>query len=315
MKRIDLARSVEHILRSSGFYVSDSNMVSGISFDLIARRDDILLVIKIFSNIDSLDKKTAEELKVIAKLLDASPLVVGEKSTSKPLESGVMYRRYDIPIISVGTLYDFFIEGVGPLIEAGKGGYYVTIDGEKLKRARLVKRISLRIIADLAGVSKRSILAYEKGGMRTTVDIAINLEELTGEELIKEQDILKKRYAQAEEGPISLEGLSPLEKEIIAFLLDIGCKVIPLRHSQLNALTKEESHTILTGMSEEGHKLKEKAKIISTIAKITEKPSVFFLEKEINRKSMEGIPIIHKKELKRISDPSQIIEIIIERSE
>lgn len=317
MKRVEIIGRTKEILQKVGFYVSSTSLLSGMSFDIIARRDKTLLVIKILSNIDSLDKEIAEKLGTLAKLLDGSPLVVGYRSTASVLEAGVQYKRYNIAIITLETLYDFFVEGTPPMMEAGKGGYYVSIDGKQLERVRLQKKISLSVLANTTGVSKRTIQQYEKG-MRTTIDIALRLEELTGEELIEEQNILKQKYEKAEEfdeSSISLEGLSSLEKEIIGFLVEIGCKVLPLRHCKVNAITKGKKDLIITGMNDHPQKLKEKARAISTLSKITEKPSVFFLEKEMKRRNVEGIPLIHKRELKRISDPEQIIEIIIERSE
>jgi len=317
MKRAEIIGRTKKILQKVGFYVSSTSLLSGVSFDIIARRDNALLVIKALSNIDSLDKEIAEKLGLLARLLDGSPLVIGHRSTAGVLEAGIQYKRYNIPIITVETLYDFFVEATPPLIEAGKGGYYVTLNGRHLEQVRLKKKISLSILASAAGVSKRTIQQYEKG-MRTTIDIAIKLEELTGEELIREQDILQQKYETAEEiegGTISLEGLSSLEKEIISFLMEIGCQVVPLRHCKVNALTKGKRDLIITGMDQHPQKMKEKAQAIATLSKITEKPSVFFLEQEIRRQSIEGIPLIHKKELKRLSDPEQIIEIIIERSE
>ena len=230
----------------------------------------------------------------------------------------MLYKRYELPIISSETLFDYFVEDTAPMVEAGKGGYYVSINGRALEQVRLEKKISLSFLASEAGVSKRTIQQYEKG-MRTTIDIAIKLEELTGEELVQEQTILKRRYDDVEdsneEGEISLKGLSSLEQEVIGFLLDIGCKVHPLMHGKVSALTREKKNLIITGMSQQPQRLKAKAQAISVLSKITERPSVFFLERDIRRTSLNGIPVIHKKELKRISDPDQIIEIIIERSE
>ncbi len=316
MKRLELVEAAEQLLRRAGFHVSSSSLITGVSFDIIARRDNTLLTIKVLANVDSLDKQIAHELKLLASLLDASPLVVGFRSTAGALEQGVMYKRYDIPIVSLNTLCDFFLENVPPMVEAGKGGYYVTLDGRHLEKVRLEKRISLSILANSTGVSKRTIQQYEKG-MRTTIEIALKLEEITGEELIQEQDLLNQRYETAADlgaGPISTEGLSSLEREIIDVLLEIGCKVVPLHHCQMNALTKEKKNLIITGVDEGPAHLKERAKAFASLARITEHPSVFFLERDIRKKSLEGIPIIHKRELKRIGGSEEIIEIIIERS-
>ena len=60
-------------------------------------------------------------------------------------------------------------------------------------------------------------------------------------------------------------------------------------------------------------KLEEKAHFISGISKIIEKHAVVFTDKEINKKNLQGTPIIGKKELKKIHDPEDVFTLILER--
>src|SRR5207237_476696 len=81
---------------------------------LVARRDDTLLILKVFQNVDALSRGTAQELKAIARTLEGSPLVVGERSGTGPLEDGVIYSRFGVPILCRSTLLEFLEEGVAP---------------------------------------------------------------------------------------------------------------------------------------------------------------------------------------------------------
>ncbi|HUJ78580.1 MAG TPA: hypothetical protein VLX64_06195, partial [Thermoplasmata archaeon] len=76
-------RAIERIralLESAGFYVTDAHHVRPTSFDLLARRDSLLLIVKVLKNIDALDPEEAGRLRALAALFPAAPLVVGQTS-------------------------------------------------------------------------------------------------------------------------------------------------------------------------------------------------------------------------------------------
>ena len=79
------------------------------------------------------------------------------------------------------------------------------------------------------------------------------------------------------------------------------------------ALSKEKEKILLTCVQEYNKKLIEKAHFISSISKITEKHAVVFTNKDINKKNVEGTPIIITKELKKIRDPEDVFSLILER--
>ena len=77
MHRDELIEAVRSILARSGFYVSRPLNMRGISFDIVARLDERLLVIKILSNVDALSKENADEMSTLAEALGAPPLLLG----------------------------------------------------------------------------------------------------------------------------------------------------------------------------------------------------------------------------------------------
>ncbi len=59
----------------------------------------------------------------------------------------------------------------------------------------------------------------------------------------------------------------------------------------------------------------KKAHIVSRISQITEKHAALFTDTDIKgTTNVHGTAIIRKKELKKITAPDEIIELIIERS-
>jgi len=70
---------------------------------------------------------------------------------------------------------------------------------------------------------------------------------------------------------------------------------------------------LLTCVHKYDKKLQKKAQVISSISKITEKHAVLITDKEVSKTNIEGTPLLIKKELKKIREPEEILELIIER--
>lgn len=71
MQRDDLIHGVRDTLQKVGFTVSKPLNMRSISFDIVARREKALLLIKILSNVDAFSKDNAEEVKTLADALGA----------------------------------------------------------------------------------------------------------------------------------------------------------------------------------------------------------------------------------------------------
>ena len=93
-----------------------SNIYDRSCFDILARRDDILIILKIYKNIDSLTQTQAEELSKVAGTFLASPIIIGLKSKHNYLEEDVVYERYELPVISPQTLCNIIANEIHPEI-------------------------------------------------------------------------------------------------------------------------------------------------------------------------------------------------------
>src|SRR6266516_2537321 len=62
MKRDRLLEETREALAKTGFFLSRPHGERGLSFDLVARRDDTLLIVKVLQNVDALARETAHEL-------------------------------------------------------------------------------------------------------------------------------------------------------------------------------------------------------------------------------------------------------------
>ncbi len=314
MTRREVSTEIRTMLSNLGFSVSEQHSIRSISFDIVARKDDILLIIKVLGNVDAFSRDNAKEMRILANLLGASPIIIGAKSSTGDIEDGIVYFRFGIPIISMLTCEDFFVEEVPPFVFAAPGGLYVHMDGDLLRKIRERNKQSLGTLAEAARVSRRSIQLYESG-MGAMVDAALRIEEFLAEPIIIPVNLFScppNPEDETSQWIDSFEAFEGLEREVFNHLNLLGYRILSTKRSPFDALTKDSKTLILTSFERNDGMLAKKAKVVTNISKVVEKHSVIFVEKS-RRKNLEGTPLIDKKELKNIDDSQGIIELILER--
>ncbi|MBN1109555.1 MAG: helix-turn-helix domain-containing protein, partial [Methanomassiliicoccales archaeon] len=224
MQRDELIRSVRELLLRSGFKASLPLRLRSIAFDIVARRDQSLLLVKVLTNIDAFSKENAEELKVLAEALEGSVMLIGERSGSGELEQGIVYSRFDIPIVSYSTLKDLLMEDEPPFIFAAPGGLYVRLDSSLLHRLREERGVSLGTLAEVAGVSRRTIQMYETG-MGAMIDAALRLEDFLGKPIVVPVDPMGYHPKAQECKPLDIEKCDEFGRNIYGMLMQLGLLV------------------------------------------------------------------------------------------
>ncbi|MEF8831917.1 MAG: transcriptional regulator [Candidatus Thermoplasmatota archaeon] len=312
MNRLQLIKEVREVLSKAGFYLSKREYQDTMPFDIIARKDDRLFVISISVNADSSRMRETEQLKILNDALDAFPLFISWIGGQRKLKQGVVYSRKGIPLMSPETFKDMILEGVPPYVFSAPGGLYVKMDSNLLKKARKEKKIPLSRLADIAGVSRKSIQKYEKG-MGADLEVALKLQEFLSEDLILpinpfEREDYEKEYE------ISLDHYSGVERVIFESLLSIGYSIVPTCECPFEAITEDEEKVFLSGIgAKEDGRLKKKAKIVSNLSDVTEKDPVIFIQHKTSQMNIEGIPLIQKDELSKIEDKGEVSELLAER--
>jgi putative transcriptional regulator len=309
--REQLIQRIRDTLSKCGFYLSDPHTLRSISFDIVARRDRQLLMIKALCNIDSLSEEDAGELKLLCTALGASPMVIGLHSSSATLEDGILYSRFGIPIVSEKSFDEFLMEGVPPFVYAAPGGLYVRIDGEMLRSLRQARSISLGRLAEAAGVSRKAIQMYESG-MGAMVDIAARIEDFLNEPIVMPLDPF--RYtAEVAKALKTFEDFEGLNKDIFEMLNEIGYSVVPTRKAPFEAIASEDEFMLLTGIGQDPKATEKKAKVVGNISRVTEKRSVVIIQKKSSVQAIDGTPLVTKDELRRADDADDLLELILKR--
>jgi len=307
MEKEIMLREIREILARGGFEIGEP-LFKSISFDLIARGRDRLLILKALINIDALRSEIARELKILAKELEASPIVIGKRSAMGEILDGVIYSRHGIPILSLDTFKDFIIEGEYPMVYASPGGFYVNINGELLRKIRIERGISLGQLAKVAGVSRKTIQLYEEG-MNATVDSALRLEDYLNVPLIETIDILDFNRYEEERYPYTPRNY----EDIYQKLIEIGYDVFFTFKCPFEALSKDNRDIFLTGIGRDTKKIRYKALNLKILTHILEKEAFIIVEKS-KYEEIEGVPIIEKEELMEINRKEEIRKMVRERS-
>ncbi len=313
-KELLITRAIA-ILGRAGFVISERCDIRPRSFDIAARRDNLLLLVKVISNIDGLNEETTREMQFLSKHLNGYPIVIGEKTRDHSLETGVVYFRYGVPAIDINTVHDYLIDGLPPLVYAEHGGLYVNIEGSILKEERIRKNISLGALASLLGVSRRTISKYEDGGMAASVDVALRLEEILGMGFTVAVDLFEKLDSSAQKKANVAKEYS----NIFSMLKNMGFEVLPISQAPFDAVSQSGSRrdetTILTGVGECTRNMMKKAHLMSSISEVANTQSMLIVHGASKAKNIERTVLVEDKELRKYSDKDDFIDLLQERGQ
>ncbi|MGM0604116.1 MAG: transcriptional regulator [Halobacteriota archaeon] len=317
MSRSALVGNVAAMLEDAEFLVSERCAVRPKSFDLAARRGEDLVLLKILGNIDALNAETGAELRRLGDYLSATPLVIGLRTRDQELKPGVVYFRHGVPVFHPETAFDLFVEEVPPLIYAAPGGLYVSIDGDLLSDEREQRGWSLGRLASELGVSRRTVSKYEDG-MNASIEVAIELEELFDQPFSNPVSVLDGAEDVREADPTPADpDVDPDDEHVITVLTRAGFDVHPTLRSPFKAVSEDSDRTesnVLTGHSSFTKSAEKRARIMSSIGRVTQTRSVYFTKERSKRESVEGTAIVSCEELAAIDDPDTIRELIRDRT-
>ncbi|OYT60647.1 MAG: hypothetical protein B6U75_01125 [Desulfurococcales archaeon ex4484_217_1] len=194
----ELVEEVIDTLRSRGFKVGfvEYPTYERRSLDVVARRSNEKFVMKVSFEIDNVGSKELSELAALSRIFDAAGIIVSKKTRKKELKDYVVYERYKVPAMTPETLREFIDSGE-VYVYAGRGGYYVRVNGEKLRRKREERDMSLGDLAQLLGVSRKAVYEYERRSMSLSFTTALRLIEIFGEDIVIPINI---RRVSVEEG-------------------------------------------------------------------------------------------------------------------
>ncbi|MGA8303994.1 MAG: helix-turn-helix domain-containing protein [Thermoplasmata archaeon] len=319
---------VQQMLERAGFYVADTHGVRPSSFDLAARRDSTLLLIKVLKNIDALDADEAARLLELGRLFPALALVIGQTSGASELDPGVVYTRYGVPIISHETLQEYLDKALPPFLYASPGGTFARVDGDRLRLLRQARGLSLGTLAGVAGVSRRAIQLYEEGA-GAELGVIDRIETFLGEPIVRPIELFEVprsrsppapdaggatgKGQRAGSGPVRPRPRTgdPLRDGVLDQLDGMGLEVTVTVRAPFDAFTRTPE--ILLASVGSLRAALHRAEILHGLARVSEGHAMFIVRENVHRPSIFGLPILNVTELKRHRDGDDLIEEISER--
>ncbi|HIQ39432.1 MAG TPA: transcriptional regulator [Methanothermococcus okinawensis] len=323
MREIILSECVEMLQR---FNFTVSQTFGRSCFDILARREDIKYLIKVLKNIDSLSYEQSVELLKLSKILGATPLLIGIRTRNLPMEDGVVYERYNIKAITLKT-FESYLEGSPPIVYAGRGGFFVNIDGETLRTVRERLNISVGELAEYSNVSRKMIYKYEQNLANPTIEVALRIEEYLDTPLIKgisleidEKEINKINIEDRRDSYKSENGKEgDFKLYVIGIFNQLGFNTTEVKRAPFDAVVEKEDvesdeynlcTLVLTNIEErETEETRQKMLIVSQLSYVLNSGSLLVLEKE-NHHSIGYVKTINIRELERMEDASDLLEYI-----
>ncbi len=321
MHRDQVLLEITELLANHGF--ETSNIYDRSCFDMIARRELILLLLKVLINVDGFTSQQAQEIKRLARTFLGSPLIVGFKSKTEPLEEDVVYERHGIPVVAPETLRNMVADEVYPEVLADRGGYYVNIDGEILKEIRERENLSLKDLADVAHVSRETIYKYEHGMVRAYPETAMLLESILNIKITLDIDLFKAHEPESDLLKSEQDSETENKPENIREpkeLIKLGFGVLPTHRTPFDAISqannkKEKENILLTNLEKNRNIqiLKKMALNVKDLSDITQKEAVFIMESERVVECIEGIPAVNTNEICEMENCREFIRLLKER--
>jgi len=302
-------KSAEVVLKEANFIVSRICCSRPSCFDFTARKSENLIFIKVQSGIDNLSPSDSLELKGVSECFSAASLIISEKAREKPLEDDTVYSRYNVLAVTQKTFENIVLRKINPLIQAGPGGYYVEIDSDAIKRRRQELGLSVGEIAEMIGISRRTLYGYERGMAKASVTAAYNLVWTLGIPVAKSINVFGKSIKQR---PCFLSkaryaiARSKLLHKIFRQFARYNITTVKKAPFDFVITVPEEKMKIIGGIARDKEReLNRRVNEILSVSKVVQAHPILITEGR--KPSNDDILCIREEELSKIKTPEDLI--------
>lgn len=320
-----LLENVTTILQRTGYSIIILPPMKKACFDIIAKKKDSTLIIKISPYIDSFTRDNAYELNKVARFLDASPLIIGIKGRRfDEIDEGLVLLRYGIPVISPDTFLSLMVHKLKPLVICNRGGYYVIINRNILRKARIDKNLSYGDLAKLVGVSRRTIYEYEHS-INPPPDVAARLEEILETPIVQGVQIFELATPLEERENYNIQSMTDLKEEVSNLLKELGIlSQFWMTAAPFDAFgIHQNNDKIQSGLNvlvcvEEDENIKsitQRATITQGIASLTKRRAIMVVEEEKEDEPYSNIPTFTVEELKQMKRAFELVKSWVKKYE
>jgi putative transcriptional regulator len=299
-------------LKEAGFQVSQICCSRPSCFDFAAKKDDKTVLIKTHSDVDTFSPQDSRELKIIAGRVSAASIVISQRTHDKPLEDDTVYSRHAIFVVTEKTIKNIALQTANPLVYAGPGGYFVAIDGTLVEKRRKELGLSVGKLAEMIGVSRRTLYGYERGMAKASVTSAYNLAKTLGIPVATPINVLEKTQKQRRyllmKAEHAIAGQPLLVKVFKVFRKFAFCDISPILKAPFDFIMNipNENYVIVGSIAINGERhLSKRMKEILSVCRVVNAHPVLITEK---RKPLsKDISCVCMDELSAMHTPEDLI--------
>jgi len=275
------------------FLLKDSFTVKTLtrsSFDLLARKQDKILLIKVLEDANSITKQYVDEMNTISAYINAIPIIIAEKA-GKKLEENIVYTRFNMYALNLMTFINS-IKNRFPFIKRTQAGLTASISGKKLREKREQYGYSLNSLSKKVGVTTRMITRYENEDSEITINKAMKIYDIFGQDVFNQINIF---YTN---GVIENNPKSDFSRKY----MDLGFDAADMRRSPFDIIARKDDELILTEL---GDKRKPG---FSSLSRLLDADNLVIFDK----KKPKDIPSMTKKEFLEFEKSHQLIKFLKE---
>ena len=274
-------------LLKDGFTVKT---LTRICFDLLARKQDKILLIKVLEDANAVSRQHVDEMNTVSSYIGAVPVIISEKAGNK-LDDNILYARFNLYTLNFNTFVNS-IKNKYPFVKRTQAGYTVSIAGNKLRKRREELGYSLNYLSKKVGVTSRMIVRYEKGDSEITMTKAMKIYNIFGIHVFNEINI----FSGSNE--IKSNYTSSFSKKYI----DLGFEASDTSKSPFDIIARKDDELILT---EVGDKARPD---FSSLSKLLDADNLVIFK----NKKPKDIPAVSQEEFLEFDKANQLIKFLKE---
>ena len=282
-----LLDKVSIFLLKKGFTIKN---LTRTCFDILGRRNDQILLIKVLEDANSISRQYTEEMIVVASYINASPLIIAEKAGNE-LEDNIVYSRFDVYTLNFNTLLNC-VNNKYPFIKRSQAGLTASLVGRKLKQKREELGYSLNSLSKKIGVTSRMIIKYENEDSEVTINKAKKLYDLFGYHVFNEIDVfMQRRHPE-----------SRFETEVSKKYIELGFDATETKKTPFDIIARKDRELILTGVSDNVNPQME------SLSKLLDADNLVIFQK----KKPKNIPSMTKEEFMDFDKANELVKFLKE---
>jgi len=282
-----LLESVSIYLLRKGFTIKS---LTRTAFDILARKDTVILLIKILEDANAVSEVYVDEMKRVSSYIGGSPLIISEKAGDK-LQDNIVYSRFGVYTLNFNT-FKSSIENKFPFVKRDHSGIKAQVLGDKLKEIREREGISLNDIARKVGVSKRMIQKYESGESEVSVNKALRIYKIFGHSVFDKINVFSHSTGLVHHG----------KSDVSKKYSKLGFDALEAHKVPFDIIAKKEKELILTKV---GDKPKPQ---LDSLSKLVDADILTIY----NKKKPKKVPALTKKEFMEFEKARELVKFLKE---